>query len=220
MIDKYTQLLNLHRSGMTSVEISKVLGVTPTQVCRRIRAMGLVANGRKAKKLERNGDLAKCCSCGKWKLLNKNFEKTKSGGYLSSCFSCRYSADVKNKNANEGLYLRTRYSKLKYNAIKRHIPFDISFSEIVEILQKQKYKCFYTDCTLELRYGPQGCNNNLSFDRVIPELGYVSGNVVLCTQRINAVKLNLTLHELKMWIPLFYEKIINSDFLRINEEEF
>lgn len=53
--------------------------------------------------------------------------------------------------------------------------------------------------------------NIISIDKVIPEKGYISGNVVLCTNRFNTIKNNLSLEELNKYIPAFYDKIMNCE---------
>ena len=50
--------------------------------------------------------------------------------------------------------------------------------------------------------------HSLSIDRIIPQLGYTPGNVVLCTNRANMVKSDLTLAEIKQWLPSWYTRII------------
>ena len=68
----------------------------------------------------------------------------------------------------------------------------------------------YTD--IEWKYKIRYC---LSFDKIISEKGYTKENIVLCTYRANAVKQDLTLEEIKKWLPIWYEKIINCDWLEI-----
>ena len=52
--------------------------------------------------------------------------------------------------------------------------------------------------------------NQLSVDRIIPELGYIKGNIVLCTQKVNLVKNNLTLREMSEWTPGWYGRVIQK----------
>jgi hypothetical protein len=46
----------------------------------------------------------------------------------------------------------------------------------------------------------------LSFDRFDTTQGYAWGNVVLCSNRANSIKRDLTLQELRVWIPSWYER--------------
>ena len=72
----------------------------------------------------------------------------------------------------------------------------------------QKGLCFYTDIPLVVQSGQGSCPESLSFDKIVPPLGYVSGNVVLCTRKANAVKQDLTLEEMQTWLPGWYNRVI------------
>lgn len=50
--------------------------------------------------------------------------------------------------------------------------------------------------------------DKISIDKIIPEKGYVEGNVVLCTNRVNTIKSDLSLEEMKEWIPSWYQKVV------------
>lgn len=58
----------------------------------------------------------------------------------------------------------------------------------------------------------------MSIDRLIPENGYVKENIVLCIYKANTVKNDLTLSELKEWIPSWYKKIERK--LKMNSFEY
>jgi hypothetical protein len=47
----------------------------------------------------------------------------------------------------------------------------------------------------------------MSIDRVYGDKGYAPGNIVLCSRRANVIKSNLTLNELRRWIPSWYAKV-------------
>ena len=49
--------------------------------------------------------------------------------------------------------------------------------------------------------------NGLSIDRIDNSLGYSNENVVLCTSRFNTIKSNMTLEEIKKWMPPMYDRI-------------
>lgn len=50
--------------------------------------------------------------------------------------------------------------------------------------------------------------DSVSFDRINPSLGYIKSNTILCCNRINSIKNNLTIDELQEYMPLFYNKIL------------
>lgn len=87
------------------------------------------------------------------------------------------------------------------------ITFDLTKDFLINLYDFQKGKCFYTDETLHLMNGKGRLPTGLSIDRVDNEKGYHADNVVLCTSRFNTIKSNMTLEEIRKWMPAIYEKI-------------
>lgn len=78
--------------------------------------------------------------------------------------------------------MREKFSRKKANATKSGVEFNIEFGELT----------FPTHCPLlglELDYFAEGrAENSVSFDRINPNKGYVSGNVVIVSWRANRIK--------------------------------
>lgn len=78
--------------------------------------------------------------------------------------------------------MREKFSRKKANAQKSGIEFEINFGELT----------FPTHCPIlgiELDYFSDGrVENSVSFDRIDPKKGYVSGNVVIVSWRANRIK--------------------------------
>jgi hypothetical protein len=68
----------------------------------------------------------------------------------------------------------------------------------------QMGRCFYTGTELKFN---QAISNAISVDRVDQSKGYLEGNVVLTTVKINSVKLDATLEEMKLWMPKWASEI-------------
>lgn len=207
-------IIELHTKGLTNLAISKIIGYTDVHAGRLIRSLGLMPNGRRKRELLIDGDNAKCCICGKWKPL-KSFENTRHGGKLSNCFACRYMNDKLSINRDKARFLKQAFHKLRSRSLRKGVFFDLEFEDVIDILKAQEYRCFYTDEDLWLWVGEGRNDNSLSFDRVIFDKGYTKNNLVICTKRINAVKLNLTLTEIKEWMPSFYERLKLCDWLNL-----
>lgn len=73
-------------------------------------------------------------------------------------------------------------------AIERNIPFDITKEDIII-----PTFCPILNIKLE-RCGKQG--HAPSLDRIIPELGYVKGNIAVISQRANSLKNNMSIDEI------------------------
>lgn len=210
LLDRIKQL---HGEGGSAVSIGKELGKNPRLVARWFRMLGLPTRSPRFKRLEIKDGEGKCFGCGKWKSLD-DFEDTKSGGKLCTCFACRYLRDKNNKNRDNARYLKARYVKLRSRCLKEGIDFNLSFQDMIDLYESNGGRCFYTDIPMELEIGLGPNRNTLSFDRILPDKGYIAGNVVLCLARINAVKNNLTLDEMRQWMPSFYERLRKAGYVR------
>ena len=61
-------------------------------------------------------------------------------------------------------------------------------------------KCFYTDIEMTMT---GRAPTTISVDKVLPEDGYTIGNTVLCANRINSMKQDATLAEMREWMPMW-----------------
>jgi len=73
------------------------------------------------------------------------------------------------------------YSKLRRDADKRGISFEITIEDIQKTLEEQKYKCAYTGWAVEF-------GKNASVDRIDSSLGYTVDNIEIVDKTINMAK--------------------------------
>lgn len=130
-----------------------------------------------------------------------------TGGYRNICKACEASrakdfrANFKNyrgsgkiKNIPEEhryvmSLIRSRIVTSRTNDKKTLRPFDIDAEYIYELWKTQDNKCIYTGETFTTEKKHSG---NLSIDKIIPDLGYVKGNVQLVCWAVNRAKGDLT----------------------------
>jgi len=88
---------------------------------------------------------------------------------------------------------RMMVSRAKSRAAKRGIPFDLKPTdfEIPDI-------CPVLQIPINCNVGNGGGANSPSLDRIIPERGYVSGNVVVISKRANSIKTDASWEEIQM----------------------
>lgn len=79
---------------------------------------------------------------------------------------------------------------------------DLTEAYIKELLEKQGYKDYYTGIKPE---DPK----EYSIDRIDSSKGYIQGNVVITTNRINLMKGDMTTNEFKQAIKDLYDNINN-----------
>ena len=83
------------------------------------------------------------------------------------------------KKLNRQLLVVTKYKNILKNAIDRHIDFNMSLDDIENLLNETK--CYYTGVKFDN-------DNPMTFDRINHNKGYITGNVVACTHKVNSLK--------------------------------
>lgn len=214
------KILKLHKEGYLTNEIAKITNLNCETVRRYLKRNDLVSNYWKRRKLKVNNGLGRCSVCGKWKDLNKfalryRVRKSKKYNYQSRiCSTCTNERNVEAKNATIRHYLSTLISGRKYFAKQKGISFNLTADDLFYIYNEQSGLCFYSGEKLEWKLG-HGKNGPcaVSIDRVDVNYCYLPNNVVLCTKRMNTIKLDLTIDEMRIYTPHFYDKIINCNWL-------
>ena len=97
-----------------------------------------------------------------------------------------------------------------YQAKKRahvsNVPFNIDFDDI-HIPEKCPVLGIPIFCGTK-----QSCNNSPTLDRIIPELGYTKGNIIVMSSRANQLKSNATLQEVTL-LNDFLQNFIREGFM-------
>lgn len=110
--------------------------------------------------------------------------------------SCLYRqiCERRSKNRNEAYRLPEiidkKMGRAKIKCQKRGLPFEIDRQFVLDLIEKQDGKCFYTGEALS--YKPT-TENFFSIDRLDSTQGYTKNNVVLCLSDVNYMKCDLLL---------------------------
>lgn len=214
------QLKDLHAQGMNNKAISNVMNCTQNTVGRRLKALGLKTNKPSFKLDVLDAYDARCSKCKQIKPLLE-FETVHLGTpyetSISYCNSCR----LKQRKIQLEQPLRNlsnRYYSVKSRCNRELITFTLTKEHFMDIYRLQDGKCFYTDVDLSLNSSVSDMQNAMSVDRVLPELGYINHNIVMCSRRVNAIKHDQTLEEMQEWMPKWYQRITECDWLNIDNE--
>lgn len=99
-------------------------------------------------------------------------------------------------------YIKKSLTNIKCKCKKRGIPFDITVDDL----------SIPTHCPIlgiELQFNEGGAKDNSpSIDRIIPEMGYVKGNVIVISGRANRIKNNATIAEMYLIYKFYSDKQI------------
>jgi hypothetical protein len=210
--NKIKEILRLNDENIFDAQIARMIEISYNSV-KNI----LEKNGRKSNLVQHTIDLiseseARCFKCKTIQSI-KNFCLIHKGSLYecrtSICNSCRKNRNYNMLNSDLEKYLTYRYRSLKRTAKERNIELNFSKKNFIEQYTSQSGKCFYSDEEMICEIGNGKQNRNvLSVDRVDTNKGYIYGNVVFCTYRINSIKNDLSLEEIKKWIPDWYTRII------------
>lgn len=116
-----------------------------------------------------------------------------------SCKECRrkHLREAKRKyRLDAGHFISQRIAGFRHRAQLQGVPFNLDAEYLIDQWHKQAGHCFYTTDEIcftnvsETQKHPHPLQPSL--DRLDPDKGYVKGNVVWCSHRINTMKGNFT----------------------------
>lgn len=81
-------------------------------------------------------------------------------------------------------------------AKRSDIAFDLTKDDFYQMYNEQQGKCAYCTIEFNLNNSRYARRDSPSTDRLVPTVGYVKRNVVLCCHRCNAIKQDTTPQEL------------------------
>ena len=107
------------------------------------------------------------------------------------------------KQAKEGnlkAILQHKINSYKHTAKYKNVDFNLTVDYLEKLFNEQKGLCYYTgeklDVAIMLGKGHRKnlftCPNHFSLDRLIPQKGYIIGNVAWCTYQANTCKNQLS----------------------------
>lgn len=206
------QIIKLCKDGVPNGKIGKKFKITARTVRYWLNKNGIEFNRFRAPIDMVSETEAKCKKCKEIKSIDefKLARKGKENEYrFAFCYKCLGKQVKERINADINKFLSSKYSGLVNRCGGNGVVLTISREYYINQYHKQNGKCFYTDIEMTWGVGNVLSKYAASFDKIIPELGYIPGNVVFCINKINTCKNDLNLLELRNWMPIIYKKIIN-----------
>ena len=161
-----------------------------------------------------------CFTCKEWKPFSnfyreKQYRRPKKGGYYrpyyrGECKKCRAvrSRAFYCRSYSEN-WERYRIFKARQTAKKLNLPFNLT-EEYIKSITPPDMICPALGIKMMVSTTKEkGSWRSPSLDRIIPELGYVKGNVVIVSFKVNREKNNSSLEELTK-ITNFYEGVFEK----------
>lgn len=140
-----------------------------------------------------DADLRSCSTCGQIRDVRDYYLRSDGGQFLEMCKPCRVQKHLKNKNFGRYFFTNS-LSSAKKRAAAKGLPFDIDVEYLNQIFPRDK-KCPVFGVVME-----PGVRGNFdlspSLDKIIPEKGYVKGNLWYISMRANRIKSDHSISDL------------------------
>lgn len=136
-----------------------------------------------------------CKDCGVQKPPDEYYKNRK--GIHSTCKMCytkRNKGYQAKYRANNRFAIRMRSCRARSR--EKDLPFNLT-TEYLESIWSGVCPAFGTPLSIDAKKGSQG---HAQLDRIIPDLGYVEGNVVWLSERANRIKDDANLEDLERLI--------------------
>ena len=147
-----------------------------------------------------------CPSCGKDREYVKKESFERAASLKSTCYSCR---TIRNNQKRKGTKQKENnpawkgykdvpgktFSKLKRDAERRNLCFEITIEDIQEQFEKQHKTCAFSGVTLIF-------GHTASVDRIDSREGYTKDNIQIVHKQLNMIKRDTPNEEFISWCVL------------------
>ena len=198
-----------HILGMGNREIASFAGIHHKTVAHWLKQLGLMPRIQRGGPPERVRDGFSMCSKCEKVVADDEFpyvQGSSDGRRLSYCRKCRYEQWRRSVGSTPERYFRHTEWTIRKN--RRGHAVSLCDGYLAGLWYAQEGLCFYTDQPLRTALYEGRDPRQASADRVDCTIGYVEGNVVLCTDRVNTVKRDVTLSEMAEWMPGWHTRIV------------
>lgn len=209
--EELEKLKELHSTGLNNKEIAQYFdGISSHSISYYLKKLNLRSNRANMAIKMIDDNTAECNKCYMIKELDQFQYGRRDQKYeyrYAYCRSCRKTQIYSQQYSTPETFLKNRYNRLKARAKTNNILFNLSKDYLLNQYNKQNGLCFYTDIFMDYSFETNKSRNRMSIDKIQPELGYIDANVVLCSYRVNSIKLDISLDEMKLWMPTWWERV-------------
>lgn len=147
-----------------------------------------------------------CIRCREAKPIDA-FQKYGKTKRKNTCLACESTLYEKRVGATYQSYLTKLYQQSKSKRVGTDVTFSITLDEIIALWEAQNGRCALSNVPMTHHKDGQGRKDfNASLDRVVPERGYIAGNVQLVCDRANTMRHTLSMDMFYWWIKCIYDQ--------------
>ena len=134
--------------------------------------------------------MRQCKECQQTKPISEFYSK--GGGKRDwTCKTCRQrQAESRRSNSIES-FMADRYARLKSNRIKQ-FDWEIVVADLLHLWREQKGRCALSGRLMTAFYDGTRREDQVSVDRIRPDIGYLPNNIQLVCYRANMLKHTLS----------------------------
>jgi hypothetical protein len=148
-----------------------------------------------ADRFQRSGQKPRCKPCRRLETQKQYRTRISTPGFKQA--NREHRIDWRNSSAEA--FLRTLCQSARQRAKRIEAPFTIDEDVFIGLWGRQKGRCYYSGVEMTCVAGRGKLDTNVSIERLIPSIGYVQGNVVLCCYYINVSKRDKSVEEWLAW---------------------
>lgn len=146
-----------------------------------------------------------CIKCGLTKPTS-DFPEYQKGRTKNACKPCTDASRRQRTGATYHGYLTSLCSKARSARKGTKVPFEIDSEYLIQLWEEQHGRCKLSGIYMTHHSDGKGRKDfNASVDRIIPELGYVHGNLQLVCDRVNTMRHTLTMDMFYWWVKAINE---------------
>ena len=100
---------------------------------------------------------------------------------------------------NPNIMFGRAFRSAKRRALQRNISFDITMDYLIELYNSQDGKCFYSGERINVVKENENRTHDpfkMTLDCLVPQKGYVRGNVVWCAYCVNSMKQKMSISKM------------------------
>ena len=202
--------------GITALEIVSYFDKTSTELYKiRKETPDIVQNFKAFKYTAEHINCHICNKIVNIKNVPIRWYNDKKLYLLSYCLECKNVGDLQPALKNSLAKKLTRKENSTRNDNQLSVQ-EIPLGYYAFLYNKQDGKCFYSGEPLIFQERAH-LKDTLSVDRVVFDKGYKQGNIVFASNKLNIMKSDMTVTEMKKWSPKLYKKVM---FFLKNKETY
>lgn len=154
-----------------------------------------------------------CTKCRETKSLKEFFYHRQRKHYMASCKACNSKTCLKYQQGRKaeqdsGFLIGSRAAEIRRRCKYSGVPVANDLRAILqEQWTQQQGLCYYSQIPLVFGTYAREPVTTATVDRIDPALGYIRGNVVFASARVNLSKQNMSLTEFRSFCSMMVEAL-------------